>query len=193
MNLSRYLRPIRFRSFEALDLARCLSLFQANADQFPTGYEESFESALQERHSLYLVGEEAGQIVACGGVAYHDSCDQAWLSFGLVDRERQRSGIGTTLLLARLALLEPDASGCLVSMRVTAYSFTFFRRFGFEGCEMLADARGNPLATFSRIVRADEVAQCRAHLAHAGVVLPVEVEIPIRDTTPAAVEDFSEL
>jgi GNAT superfamily N-acetyltransferase len=182
VSLHRSLQPLRFRAFELRDLEACLALFRSNADQFPCGYENTFESALRVGASLYLVGEEAGRIVTCGGVAYHDSYDHAWLSFGIVDAARQRRGIGTTLLFARLALLEPDAAGCLVSLRVTAYSFPFFRRFGFEGYETLSDAHGNPLATFCRLISAEEVAQCRAHLARAGAVLPTQYEIPVRDT-----------
>jgi predicted N-acetyltransferase YhbS len=73
--------------------------------------EPSFETSLKKASSYTLVAEKEGRIVACGRLSYflpQGFVRRNWaiLSFGLVHPEHQGRGLGTALVLARLALLK---------------------------------------------------------------------------------------
>lgn len=182
MQIERYLRPLQFRAYRESDFDACLAIWRANeGEAFPSGYEPLYTESLQQRESFILVGESAGELVCSGGIAYHGTRDCAILSFGLVAPEHQRRGFGTTLLIARLALLDPLPHGCSVAMEVTPESFTFFQRFGFEGYHIHTDELGNRFGHFSRIVRPPDIEQCRVQLSRCGASLPDVYELPNPD------------
>jgi GNAT superfamily N-acetyltransferase len=156
VQLEPYLRPLQFRAYRDSDFDSCLAIWRANeGEAFPAGYEPLFADSLRHHDSFYLLGESAGELVCCGGVAYHGSCDCAFLSFGMVAPPHQRRGFGTTLVIARLALLNPFPWGCTVAMEVTPQSFAFYRRFGFQGNGVHTDERGKQIREFQARHSAD--------------------------------------
>jgi GNAT superfamily N-acetyltransferase len=180
--MESYLRPLRFRVYSEADYEACLAIWRANEGlYFPEGYEPLFTEALREGHSLYLLGEFDGKIVCCGGVAYEGAHDCACLSFGMVAPKLKLRGFGTTLLAARLALLNSSPGGCLVTMEVTAHSFAFYRRFGFEGYDVYTDEMGTHFGRFSRHFPPEDIARCAAMLEGCGAYLPGGSVIPIHE------------
>lgn len=180
MKIDSYIRPLQFRLYTPADLDVCSALYASNeSGHVPAGYRPDFERWLADGQTLILVGESDGAPVACGGVAYQNSYDVAALTFGIVHSQHHRCGFGTTLLVARLALLEPDTRGCTVSMEVTSASFSFYRRFEFQGCVVTRDARGNCFGSFSRLITPSDVSRRQQLLASAGAAVPAGCEIPI--------------
>ena len=183
MEIERYIRPLQFRLYTPADFDTCVALYASNEPgHVPDGYRPHFEQWLADGRTLILIADYSGVPVACGGVAYQNTYDVAALSFGIVHSQHHRHGFGTTLLAARLALLEPDTYGCTVAMEVTSGSFSFYRRFGFQGYSVSTDARGHCFGSFTRLVTPTDVARCQQMLSSAGAMLPAEYEIPINDT-----------
>src|SRR5690242_7316213 len=100
------LSPMTFRRIETADIPQCLQIYKLNEPgRFPEGVIDKYEKALREQNSYFLVAEKDGRIVATGGIHRFLRPHVATLCFGLVHPEHQGKGIGTALLLARLALL----------------------------------------------------------------------------------------
>lgn len=180
MNAQIYFRPVRFRGYTDADLEACLKIWRANeGNAFPAGYEAFFTGSLRTRESFYLVGEYEGEIVCCGGVNYHGTYADAVLSFGMVDPKHQRRGFGTTLLMARLALLHPPLFGGNVLMEATPHSLPFYRRFGFQSYSVYTDEAGLRLeCLYLRVLRGD-VQRCATELLQAGATLPEDYVLPV--------------
>ena len=183
MQIENYLRPLQFRAYCDSDFDRCLALWRANESKaFPAGYEPLFTETLLHHDTFYLLGESEGELVCCGGIAYLGFHDCACLSFGMVAPQHHRRGFGTTLLIARLALLNPVPPGCTVTMEVTPQSFAFYQRFSFQGYHIHTDERGNRFCSFSRLITPADVEQCFEQLSCVGATLPDIYEVPTNPT-----------
>ena len=178
----RRLNPLIFRRFAVTDMPRCLELYAANeVGRFPERVIEEYEKSLREQTSYFLVAESEGQIIASGGLSYWLREDIAVMSFGLVRPSHQGQGIGTALLLARLALLNPKRSAYRVFIFAVEKSFGFYRRFGFRKVRAWRDLHGQNHPSGLLFVTRSEIRRCRVLLGEQGIVLPQdEDEIPIR-------------
>ena len=110
----------------------------------PIGYYEAFCESIRDTSRSYLVGELNETVVCGGGVEYDSAFTHARLFFGIVRREMQRRGIGSTMLLARLAALDPKPM-CYVTLEATPWTAPFFERIGFQWEHEETDSRGQVL------------------------------------------------
>lgn len=126
------LMPCRIREYAPEDLEACVEIYRSNAPEYldPRG-EDAFVEFLTVGTSYYLVLEHDGDIVACGGLELIGDSDSAALVYGMVHREYQRRGFGTTLLAARMALLEPEERPIELKMVTSKAALPFYGRFGF--------------------------------------------------------------
>ena len=101
--------------------------------RFPDGVVGQFEQFLQYPGYLRLVGCIDEQPIAIGGIGLIPGlfADNVWLVFGMVRPALHRRGIGTAMLLARLAALPRPAKPVRVSLSNVEGSDGFFERFGF--------------------------------------------------------------
>jgi len=160
--VSGRLSPITFRRFVPGDLEQCLELYRLNEPgRFPGGYIETYKQSLLGGRSYYLVAERNGVIVASGGMNYSTRADMAVFCFGLVHPERQGHGLGTALLLSRLALLKTDGYGKHVFILALAKSISFYRRFGFGDFQPWQDPEGRTHPSGHLYCTSSEVRQCR--------------------------------
>lgn len=176
------LLPISFRRFETADTSNCIELYALNQeDRFPRNYIEKYKQSLAAQKSYYLVGELDNRIVASGAVSYWIREDVVVLAFGLVHPEYQRRGIGTALLLARLALLDPTRYGYRVLIFAVEKAFNFYRRFGFQPAQPWKDPNGNMHPSGQLFLPAADSRKCRQLLEAHHIVIPQdEKEIPLR-------------
>jgi [ribosomal protein S18]-alanine N-acetyltransferase len=126
------LRPVHIRPYVPADLDACLELYRLNEPgRFPPGILPEFETYLREGLALFLVIEEEGTIVGCGGIQFvrGPESEHAHLVFGLIHPERRQSGLGSVLLLARLTTL-PDEEW-IIGLDAVPSSRSFYERFGF--------------------------------------------------------------
>jgi N-acetylglutamate synthase-like GNAT family acetyltransferase len=126
--------PSRVRPFAKQDLDVCRNLYVLNEPgRFPPGYLETFTESLESPTQLFLVVELHGQVAAIGGLYRTPESPQGCsLAFGMVHPDLHRKGLGTTLLLARLAVLSRPAGVWWAFLSSAGGSSTFFKRFGFQ-------------------------------------------------------------
>ena len=129
---------VHLRAYTPADLPACLALFDSNVPQYFAPHERpEFEAFLQPVLAGYLVAEQAGRIVACGG--WYARGDEARLCWGLVARGLHGQGVGRALLDARMQAVR-DAPGVrAVSITTSQLSEGFFVKHGFEVTEREVD------------------------------------------------------
>jgi N-acetylglutamate synthase-like GNAT family acetyltransferase len=176
------------RPFSKQDLDACRNLYELNEPgRFPPGYLQTFTESLESPAQLFLVAELHGQIAAVGGLYRTPESPQGCsLAFGMVHPNLHRRGLGTTLLLARLAVLARPAGVWWAFLSSAGGSATFFERFGFlhygryplppdmrEFDCYRAYLEEADWDTCSRIL-----AERHVHLDRAGIQVPVGPAIP---------------
>lgn len=176
------LKPLTFRRLQVADIPHCLELHALNAtDRFPKGGSAEYEACLMEQSAYFLVAEKDGQIVATGGLSYWMREDISVLCYGLVNPRHQGQGIGTALLLARLALLRPPDFSQRVFIFAVEKSIAFYRRFGFGKFKDWQDKQGKLHPSGQLSITRTEIRQCRALLRAHGIAYPPDQDqVPIR-------------
>jgi N-acetylglutamate synthase-like GNAT family acetyltransferase len=180
------LSPLTFRRFAPQDLPQCLKLYALNEpERFPEGMVRQYEKSLITSSSYFLVAENDTHIMASGGMSYFVRENTVVLCYGLVHPSHQGRGIGTALLLARLALLNPERSSYDVFIFALEKSFAFYRRFGFRDFQPWKDVHGDLHPSGCLLVTSPEIRKCRQLLSDHGITVPQdEDQIPFRK--PAA-------
>lgn len=130
------------------DRAACLAVFDSNLPEFFLATERTdYTADLDEFEAgewgtaTYLMLEEAGEVLACGG-AYTRDDGRAGLAWGMVRRDRHRQGLGQQLLRARLDWLLAQPAAREVWLDTSQHSAPFFGRFGFEIMRETPDGYG---------------------------------------------------
>jgi GNAT superfamily N-acetyltransferase len=190
-NLGEHVRDVSFRVMDDADIPLCLSLYRANeARHFPEGFSDDYEASLRAGQFLNLIAMRGGEAVGCGGLGY-DANGNAWFCFGMVAPTHQRKGIGTALMLARLALLTPVDGLCAIWITAVPGSVSFYRRFGFRFLPGVEDASGTLHSIAFLDVPAAEVEACRAVLAERRIIVPDARDAVPRHLPPAASTSLS--
>ena len=166
---------IGVRELVPSDREACLQIYRDNeAGRFPDGVLPLFENFIARRDYLKLVCCTGNDIVAVGGITVIPGllALQAWLVFGLVAPSYQGHGIGTTLLLARLAALpRPDGPTRLLLSNVPG-SVGFFARFGFKlQGQMAVPPTGDRIDVCSAMLDVDAWTTCRQLVTDVGIDL----------------------
>lgn len=138
------LAPMTFRPFARADIEPCLELYELNEPgRFPPGGLPEYLSHLAQRRAYTICLDGPDGLVACGGLAYHEGRRHSGLlCYGLVHPAHHGTGIGTALLLARLALLDPNRHWYSICIAALEKSFGFYRRFGFSSAGSWCDKSG---------------------------------------------------
>lgn len=130
------------------DFAACLALFDGNVPQFFAARErEEFVGFLRDHGDLpYLVIEQGGAVVACGGFEVRDGPDglkRGSLTWGMVARERQGQGLGRVLTAARLDALRAVPGVEVVGIETSQHTAGFYAGFGFKAVHVAQDGFGS--------------------------------------------------
>ncbi|HSI11437.1 MAG TPA: GNAT family N-acetyltransferase [Chthoniobacter sp.] len=175
-----HIKPLRIRSYTPNDFAACREFYVLNEPgRFPEGVLPEFEKSLQSERSIYLVAEKDGVLCGCGGVVIIEQHGRAALCFGLVHPEYHKQGIGTALLLARIAILPEDQ--WFVTLSPVPASRSFYERFNFREFTRFQGTGGVIMPLHYARVSPDTSGLCRKRLIDAGVTLDVStMPSPIR-------------
>ncbi len=131
-NLTRLPVALRVREYQSSDLDACLAIYRSNLAKFLPHDIEMFATHLMEPYSYYLIVESQESILACGGLDIQADTNHAGLTFGMVHNDSHRCGLGSILLLTRLALLDGEHDPAFVGLETTLAVEPFYKRFGFE-------------------------------------------------------------
>jgi predicted GNAT family N-acyltransferase len=130
------------RSYRSDDREGCLGIFDSNV---PMGYflaheRMEYESFLDHPPGPYLVVEDENEIVACGGFAPHSSeAGAVNMCWGMVARNRHKTGLGRLLLNERLRRVSSDPSAVVVVVNTSQHSCSFFAKMGFATHRVVRD------------------------------------------------------
>lgn len=167
-----------------------MRLYVENAPgRFPPNTSDLYATHLRESGCLTLVMEQDGQTVGAGGVSLKS--DPAarlycWLTFGLVAPTHHRLGLGTALLLARIALLPADRLPLPAFMTAVWRSRSFYEQFGFQLFCIQAVEQPPVVGYFAATVPPGMADTSRRYLREAGVQMPeTGLDIPVLHNLPA--------
>ncbi len=164
---------VTIRRLRAADVAACHAIYKANeTGRFPDGYFEKFAADLDNDGYLWLVVEDAGEVVAVGGISLHDNAPQGAfgvLTFGMVAPSRHGEGIGSALLLARLGALSAPEGIFGVGMTATPTSVEFYKRYGFKFAGRVLEEDGLEFDTYYTLMSRAAWEASRALLQSSGI------------------------
>jgi len=129
------------RRYRAGDREACLALFDGNVPDFFAVFERAEFAAHLESAETFLVLEQGGVVLACGGVSALPS-GWAVLDWGMVARTAQGQGLGRQLMQARLALARrmPGLRG--IRLETSQKTCGFYEGFGFRVQAVVQDGFG---------------------------------------------------
>jgi len=161
-----------------------MDIYAANLSRslIPPQYAAEFEQQLTDTSNLTLVFTTENRVVACGTISYSPREASAWLSFGLVHPAFQRQGIGSTMLLTRMSLLEPSAERpCTIYLSATRHSKGFFSKHGFGWRGTEGDRYGNEFETFYFPLTPTITQSIRQTLKRVGVPYDGTLKVPTKE------------
>ncbi|MBZ4422051.1 GNAT family N-acetyltransferase [Myxococcus sp. RHSTA-1-4] len=130
---------MKLRPYTREDRDAVLAVFRSNIPgSFEPHEEPEFLRFVDTAPGPYWVVEEAGRVVACGGIAWKDGrVDLCW---GMVEQALHRQGIGLALTAFRLrqACEVPDARE--VHLNTSSDTVGFYTRLGFSVDRTVEDA-----------------------------------------------------
>lgn len=175
----------QIRAYRPADKDACFEIYNENEPgRFPDGVVGQFEQFLQHPGYLKLVGCIDEKPVAVGGIGRIPGLfsNNVWLVFGMVRPAFHRRGIGTAMLLARLAALPRPAKPVRVILSSVDASEGFFARFGFayQG-QMALPSSSNRLDVKSAILDGAGWDTCRTLIHRMGIETTCLPPVPTVD------------
>jgi len=120
------------RPYTPADRSACLEVFDTNAPRYFSLEERpGFEAFLKLPSGVYLVLEQSGTVVGCGGYHIHPERQEAELCWGMVRQELHGMGLGKRLLLERLWQIAGRREVTWIRLDTSQHTFGFFERLGF--------------------------------------------------------------
>lgn len=124
--------PVIFRPYHKSDFSACVAIYrEVELGRFPPDLLGKFEKYLAKEDKAFIVAELNSEIVGFGGIELNGR-NVSTLVYGMVVPKFQRQRIGSTLVLLRLAQLEPHRLGNFVRIFAVKDSLPVYRRFGFR-------------------------------------------------------------
>jgi RimJ/RimL family protein N-acetyltransferase len=190
------LPPSVIRPYRPDDHGECIEIYRENEiDRFPVDDEQHFHEHLLGNGCLKLVLEHEGTIVGTAGLSIMTSptSECAWLSYGLVSPRLHGQGFGTTLALARLALLPVDRPHWFIWAQSVRRSQSFYQQLGFRHSHVIA-TDPEPISGYIYIeISRFEIRGAREHLRKSLVVSDISGEtiprLTVSDATSGKLDE----
>jgi N-acetylglutamate synthase-like GNAT family acetyltransferase len=107
-----------------------------------------FSQFLDKKIGEYFVVEDQGVILGCGGIALTAETGEANLTWGMINRQKHRQGIGRFLTEGRLERLRQLPGLKTVAIQTSQPTVAFYARYGFEVREIIKDGFGPGLDNY---------------------------------------------
>jgi GNAT superfamily N-acetyltransferase len=180
------LRPLRISRCPKERIAELWHLYEQNMPHgLPPDEDGHYREALQSDNPMIFLAEEGGRLVGTFGLSYEAEANHHWLSYLLVAPEDHRRGVGTTLLLASIALLPKARTPQFLCISAVPTALGFYHRFGFRTGGEWQHSSGLllPLQYLALVPEMGE--SCWHWLVTVGATLPILTE-DIPKTAPQA-------
>lgn len=135
------MKDILIRGYRREDLQGCVAVFDTNVPAFFREHErEEFRAFMQALPGPYFVlGDNEGEVVGCGGYAVVAEAERADLCWGMVRADLQRGGLGRLLTEMRLRRAAADPRVRTVAINTSQHTVGFYERLGFQTVEVIPD------------------------------------------------------
>lgn len=180
-HLQSKLVPCVIREYRHDDREACLEVYRSNTpDLLPGEVLPHFEKFLETGTSYVLVVESEGLIVGTGSLALQGDSNHALLLYGVIHREHHGKGFGSSLLAARLSLVDSDAWPVGVLMETSPLTGNFFAQYGFsllqthKGYGLGAEGGKVPFGQWRLMLQKTDVEALRTALAASGVEIQLD-------------------
>lgn len=131
--LTSKLRPCIIREYRHEDFDACVDLYRAHVPgTLPAQMLPHYEEFLRTGTSYLLVVDENDKITGTGSLTLQGDANGAALAYGIVHPDAQRQGLGSSLLAARLSLVDPETWPARVVLETSPMAGDFFAQFGFQ-------------------------------------------------------------
>ena len=121
------------RKFEEKDTPQLLDLVKLHV---PASFAETeiqdFEDYLKFELEHYFVIQIHEMVVACGGINFKGTADQAWLSWDIVHPDFQSQGLGSALLKHRIDVVKQMSTIHTLWVRTSQTASKFYEIKGFK-------------------------------------------------------------
>lgn len=163
------MRP-QFREYQLTDLPACLEVFDSNIPKYFAPEErEEFTTFLKLPSCVYLVLEEEGKIMGCGGYYLVRERQEAGLCWGMVRNELHGTGLGKLLLLERLNRIVEHPKASFIRLDTSQHTFGFFEKLGFEVEKITPDGYWKGLDRYDMKLLLNPATRQRIHRIYQGV------------------------
>lgn len=124
---------MELRNYQTKDQESCLALFDSNVPHFFAPHErtEFAEFLMTSTDPYFVVADDQGYIIGCGGYYVNRERAAAGLTWGMVNSRLHRQGVGRFLLLVRLRHISQEADVRSVFINTSQHSHGFFAKVGF--------------------------------------------------------------
>lgn len=131
---------MQIRTFEEKDTAQLLDLIKLHV---PASFAETeiqdFEDYLKFELEHYFVIQVNEMVLACGGINFKGTADQAWLSWDIVHPEFQSKGFGSMLLKHRIDVVKQMLHIHTLWVRTSQTASKFYEMKGFKIFRIVPD------------------------------------------------------
>ncbi|MDQ8205759.1 GNAT family N-acetyltransferase [Pelagicoccus sp. SDUM812003] len=173
----------RIREYLPTDYDVCSEIYSKNeSGRFPPNYLSKFQDYLKNEEAIVLVIEEDSKVVGTGGIClleYTDEITMAALSFGLIDPDYQRKGLGTMLLCARICFLKPQKNWDLIMTSAGNGTESFYKRIGFQFVVTTNDEFGTELESYHVKLPECDIIRFRKLIDASGSASTLRFDTPI--------------
>jgi len=137
-----------------------LDILDGNTPRFFLPVErEDFESFLL-KHAVawnYLVIEDNGSIVACGGYDYDSDAKSASFCWGMVAKDPHGTGLGKMLTVARLSTVSAMPAVAKVRLDTSQHTQGFYVEFGIVPERIIREGYGPGLDRWEMVLNLDSI------------------------------------
>jgi len=124
---------IQIRSYENKDKKGLLNLLSLNIPTYFHPAElEDLTNYLDKEIEDYFVLEVNSNLLASGGINYDEDGHTAKISWDIVHPEYHKQGLGSRLLIHRLACIRSNPSIKNITVRTSQFADKFYGKHGFK-------------------------------------------------------------
>lgn len=125
---------LTIRPYQPTDFEACVAIFDSNTPPYFSPEErQPYISWLQEKSldGRYFVLEYQGTIRACGGWFWEKERNYLGLSWGMVQQQYQKKGLGTALTEHRCKIAKAAYPNTPMQITTSQLTEAFYERMGF--------------------------------------------------------------
>lgn len=150
------------RPYQSPDMQACLDIFDGNTPRFFSSVERDDFKIFLRNYAVawkYLVIEDNGIVVACGGHNYEQDAKSAILCWGMVANNLHGTGIGKMLTVARLKRANVICGVTKIRLNTSQHTQGFYAKLGFLPERVIPEGYGPGLDRWEMTLNLEDAAE----------------------------------